>query len=90
MAREWKAKTFKSGNSVALRLPKALGFLEGEEIILSPHKDGSIGFWRSENSLDVLMSLYGAFSSGFMSEGRGDIEQEDYDWLPSHKHDVAA
>ena len=32
MGREWKAKTFKSGNSVALRLPKALGIKEGVEM----------------------------------------------------------
>ena len=90
MQREWKTKTFKSGNSVALRLPKALGILEGEDMILSPHKDGSISFWRAVDSLEVLMGLYGAFSSGFMSEGRGDTEQDDYDWTPPHKHDVAA
>jgi len=29
---EYRAKVFKSGNSVALRLPKALGLKEGEEM----------------------------------------------------------
>jgi antitoxin VapB len=32
MAKEVRAKTFKSGNSVALRLPKALGIKEGVEM----------------------------------------------------------
>ena len=32
MAKEVRAKTFKSGNSVALRLPKALGIREGVEM----------------------------------------------------------
>lgn len=32
MTREIRAKTFKSGNSVALRLPKALGIKEGTEM----------------------------------------------------------
>lgn len=32
MTREVRAKTFKSGNSVALRLPKALGIKEGVEM----------------------------------------------------------
>ena len=32
MAKEFRAKVFKSGNSVALRLPKALGVLEGAEM----------------------------------------------------------
>jgi len=34
MTKEYRAKTFKSGNSLALRLPKALGLREGEEMIL--------------------------------------------------------
>ena len=29
---EYRAKTFKSGNSVALRLPKGLGIIEGIEM----------------------------------------------------------
>ena len=32
MTKEIRAKTFKSGNSVALRLPKALGIREGVEM----------------------------------------------------------
>ena len=32
MTKEVRAKTFKSGNSVALRLPKALGIKEGVEM----------------------------------------------------------
>ena len=30
MGKEYDAKVFKSGNSVALRLPKALGFKDGD------------------------------------------------------------
>lgn len=80
MTREWKTKTFKSGNSVALRLPKALGIVEGDEVVIVPHADGSLSIWKESDGLKVLMSLYGSFSAGFMSEGRGDIEQDDYDW----------
>jgi antitoxin VapB len=32
MSDEYRAKVFKSGNSVALRLPKALGLTEGDEM----------------------------------------------------------
>ena len=32
MTTEYRAKTFKSGNSVALRLPKGLGIEEGREM----------------------------------------------------------
>ena len=34
MTKEVRAKTFKSGNSVALRLPKALGIKEGVEMMV--------------------------------------------------------
>ncbi len=32
MTSEYRSKTFKSGNSVALRLPKGLGIVEGREM----------------------------------------------------------
>lgn len=32
MTKEYRAKVFKSGNSLALRLPKALGIVEGTEM----------------------------------------------------------
>ncbi|SEJ36190.1 antitoxin VapB [Sphingobium sp. AP50] len=34
MGEEYKAKVFKSGNSLALRLPKALGLEEGAEMVV--------------------------------------------------------
>ena len=34
MTKEYRAKIFKSGNSLALRLPKALGLEEGTEMIV--------------------------------------------------------
>lgn len=40
MTKEYKAKIFKSGNSVALRLPKALGMTEGTEVTLREDRRG--------------------------------------------------
>lgn len=80
MGEEFKARVFKSGNSLALRLPKTLGMAEGDDIVIAAHADGSFSFWKEDAGLDVLMGLYGAFSPGFMSEGRGDIEQGERDW----------
>lgn len=82
-------RTFKSGNSVALRLPKDLGFGEGDEVTIVPHDDGSFTFWKQNNTRDVLISLYGSMSAGFMREGRGDIEQDERDWSgPGEKPDA--
>lgn len=80
MGREYRVKVFKSGNSLALRLPRGLDIGEGDEVVIVPHADGSFSLWKESEALNVLMGLYGAFSPGFMSEGRGDIEQKDYDW----------
>ena len=85
----FRTKTFKSGNSVALRLPKQLGLQEGDEVAIVPHADGSISFWRETDAKRVFMGLYGAFSPGFMAEGRGDTEQDERDWSKPTR-DVAA
>ena len=38
MGEEYRAKIFRSGNSLALRLPKALGLQEGAEVMLREEK----------------------------------------------------
>lgn len=40
MGQEYRAKIFKSGNSLALRLPKALGLKEGAEVVLREERHG--------------------------------------------------
>lgn len=89
MSKEFTAKTFKSGNSVALRLPKSLGLVDGDEITICPHADGTFSFWKKSDAKKVFMSLAGSMSPGFMKDGRGDIEQGPRAWdLPDR--DAAA
>lgn len=90
MTREWNAKTFKSGNSVALRLPKAAGIAEGEEFVIVPHDNGRFSMWKKSDAKAVFMSLYGSMSPGFMKNGRGDIEQDDRSWDTVPDADEAA
>ncbi|MBO0750113.1 MAG: AbrB/MazE/SpoVT family DNA-binding domain-containing protein [Porphyrobacter sp.] len=40
MSKEYKAKVFKSGNSLALRLPKELGLKEGSTMLLREDQSG--------------------------------------------------
>jgi antitoxin VapB len=80
MSEQLSAKVFRSGNSLALRLPRALGFADGDDVRLVPHADGTFSMWRESDAAAVLDSLYGSFSSGFMADGRGDIEQDERDW----------
>ena len=42
MGQEFAAKTFKSGNSVALRLPKALGIRAGETTLVARDENGDL------------------------------------------------
>ncbi|MFG6283294.1 AbrB/MazE/SpoVT family DNA-binding domain-containing protein [Sphingomonas sp. S6] len=42
MGNEYRAKVFKSGNSVALRLPKALGLKDGDEMLLREERGSFI------------------------------------------------
>ena len=80
MGEEYRAKVFKSGNSLALRLPRSLGLADGEEVVVIPHDDGSFSFWKQDQSQDVFLGLYGSMSEGFMNAGRGDVDQADRDW----------
>lgn len=80
MSKEYETRIFKSGNSAAMRLPKALGFKDGEDVRIVQHADGSFSFWKESEGLKVLMNLYGAFSPSFMAEGRGETEQDARDW----------
>jgi antitoxin VapB len=54
MGNEYRAKVFKSGNSVALRLPKALGIAEGTEMLVR-EEAGKFAFEPapSRNRIDV-------------------------------------
>jgi len=40
MGKEYRAKVFKSGNSLALRLPKELGLSEGSTMVLREERAG--------------------------------------------------
>ena len=74
-------RIFKSGNSLAVRIPKGMtpaDVPEDAEIKYSG------GVWTIrpiyKRKLTGLAEKFGAFSPGFMSEGREPQQQEDYDW----------
>lgn len=78
MTREYRAKIFKSGNSLALRLPKALGLEEGTEMIVREDR-GEFRFELADKpkaKLDI---------SGFWGKAPGlkVPERRDFDERPS-------
>ncbi|WP_420877541.1 AbrB/MazE/SpoVT family DNA-binding domain-containing protein [Sphingopyxis granuli] len=78
VTKEYRAKIFKSGNSVALRLPKALGLEAGTEMILR-EEHGQFRFEPADKpkaKIDV---------SGFAGKAPGIklAPREDFDERPS-------
>lgn len=75
-------QVFKSGNSLALRIPKSLKFAkegmqveiisQGNELRIRPVK---------VRKLNKLMDKFSAFSNDFMPEGRASQEQAERDTL---------
>lgn len=70
MGEEYPTKSFKSGNSVAIRLPKELGVEAGQEFVLVKHADRRITVVPAERHKASFLSLAGAMSKSWMAEGR--------------------
>lgn len=81
MGEEYRARIFKSGNSLALRLPKALGLKEGAEVVLREERRGfSVEPVDGEETID-LTGIAGALPwlKPIPPEDR-EIEERDLDW----------
>ena len=77
--RGYPGKVFKSGNSLALRLPKALGLEAGMEMTITPDGQGGYALTRSEpprRKIDI---------SGFAGKAPGIklAPREDFEERPS-------
>ena len=80
MSEEYRAKVFKSGNSVALRLPKALGLKDGDEMVLREDR-GKFAFEPvpvAGKKID-LTGVYGSIP-GLKPVERIDFEPRELDW----------
>ena len=77
-------RIFKSGNSLAVRIPKEM---MPAEIPEDAEIRYSGGVWTIrpiyKRKLTGLAEKFGAFSPGFMSHGREPQDQDDYDWGPA-------
>lgn len=80
MSEEYRAKVFKSGNSVALRLPKALGLKHGDEMVLRQDR-GKFAFEpvAVETKKIDLTGIYGSIP-GLKPVERIDFEPRELDW----------
>ena len=80
MSEEFRAKVFKSGNSVALRLPKALGVAEGTEMVVR-EEGGKFTFEPVPTKTDRI-DLTGIWGSvpDIRSVGRIELGERELDW----------
>lgn len=76
MGKEYRAKSFKSGNSVAIRLPKELGVEAGQEFVLVPHGDRKITAIPADRRKEHFLKLAGTMSQGWMQDGRLSSDSE--------------
>lgn len=82
MTAEYKAKIFKSGNSVALRLPKALGLKEGAEVVLREDR-GKFSFEpaKEEKRFIDLTGIYGSIPGlKPLTREEREFEERELDW----------
>jgi antitoxin VapB len=78
-------RVFKSGNSLAVRIPKELAFLEPAQNVQIERVGNTLVLRPAEpETLADLADIFAAFSADFMSQGREPHEQKERDWgLPS-------
>jgi antitoxin VapB len=75
MGNGYKAKVFKSGNSLALRLPKALGIEEGSEMVLREMPTGYAFEPVETPKRTIDISGFAGKLPGFKPAPREDFEE---------------
>jgi antitoxin VapB len=73
-----RSRAFRSGNSLAVRIPKDLGVIEtpgdieiervGDALVIRPVR---------RRSLDGVLRKFAAFPPGFLADGRGENEERE-------------
>jgi len=77
-----KTKVFKSGNSIAVRIPKELAGLTeaGKEVLIEKVGDNLVIRSAERTSLAGIGKIFAQFSPDFMSQGRDMIDEREIDW----------
>ena len=76
-----QTKAFKSGNSLAVRIPKDLAIFEPSQDVIIERKGDTLVLRAVERkSLADVMDIFAQFSPDFMKDGRYPQEQDERDW----------
>ena len=84
-------RVFKSGNSLAVRIPKELGFVDAAQE-LEVERVGNTLVLRPvvQETLADIGDIFAMFSPSFMAEGREFHEEQERDWSGATKSDAPA
>ena len=82
MGKEYRGKVFKSGNSLALRLPKALGLEEGTEMVLREMQQGFTAEPAEKPKRKIDISRFAGTAPWLKPLSREDreFEERELDW----------
>jgi len=75
MGKEYRAKVFKSGNSLALRLPKELGLIEGSTMVLREERAGFVVEPEDAPRKKIDVSGFAGKAPGIKLAPREDFEE---------------
>ena len=74
-------RVFKSGNSLAVRIPKELGFVDGAQDVEVERVGNTLVLRRVEQeTLADLAEILASFPKSFMAGGREFHEERERDW----------
>lgn len=74
-------RVFKSGNSLAIRIPRELAIVEASQDVEIERVGNTLVIRPAEKkTLGDLMDVFASFPATFMAEGREFHEQEERDW----------
>ncbi|TXT41163.1 MAG: SpoVT/AbrB domain-containing protein [Comamonadaceae bacterium] len=84
-------RVFKSGNSLAVRIPKELGFVDAAQE-LEVERVGNTLVLRPvvQETLADIGDIFAMFSPSFMAQGREFHEEQERDWSGAIKSDTPA
>lgn len=79
-------RIFKSGNSLAVRIPKELGFVDAAQDV-EVERVGNTLVLRlvAQETLADIGEIFAMFSPGFMADGREFHEERERDWRSAGK-----
>jgi len=74
-------RVFKSGNSLAVRIPKELGFVDSAQDLEVERVGNTLVLRRVEqDTLADIGEIFAMFSPGFMADGREFHDEQERDW----------